>query len=362
MKKPIILALALLGAGVGVVAATTFLFEDEHVAEGRRLFVRYCSACHGKKGQGNGYNAVFLDPRPRDLTDRIEPYMAQAMNEDIFSAINTGVAGVIPLGEGGPEVHVHQHGDHGGAKEEKEEEGHQAMEMEGEEEHRPMEMKMEMTEEEHRHMEAEAEHRHEEEGEHQVMEMEGEEEHRPMEMKMEMKEEEEEEFAGSPQMPYFYYTLSEKEIWSIVAYIRTLHPYKGEPVGFPDTLNNQRPQRPPVHEAEYQALAESQITSGQVQRQIRKTGKRLFKRYGCDGCHRIGDQRSKVGPPLDEVGAMLQPQYIYRWIRNPRSFKPKTRMPNMALPKEEAQAITTYLSSLKGHGGHGSHPQTGAEH
>jgi len=72
------------------------LFEDEHVAKGHQLFLYYCSHCHGASGQGNGYNAVNLDPRPRDLTDRNEPYMAESTNEQIFHSIREGVAGAFP--------------------------------------------------------------------------------------------------------------------------------------------------------------------------------------------------------------------------------------------------------------------------
>ena len=72
------------------------VFEDPHVARGRTIFAQYCVSCHGVKGRGDGFNATHLDPRPRDLSDRVESYMAEGTNEEIFKAIREGMAGVFP--------------------------------------------------------------------------------------------------------------------------------------------------------------------------------------------------------------------------------------------------------------------------
>jgi mono/diheme cytochrome c family protein len=40
--------------------------ESQH--RGHGLYLRYCVYCHGVFGDGNGDNAQFLDPRPRDFT------------------------------------------------------------------------------------------------------------------------------------------------------------------------------------------------------------------------------------------------------------------------------------------------------
>ncbi|MBI3597535.1 MAG: cytochrome c [Nitrospirae bacterium] len=84
------------------VGAFAFLFENKHVARGHELFTYYCSHCHGPKGQGNGYNAVNLDPRPRDLTDRRESYMADLSNQDIFHSIREGVSNAFPEAKQAP--------------------------------------------------------------------------------------------------------------------------------------------------------------------------------------------------------------------------------------------------------------------
>lgn len=39
-----------------------------HARDAKTDYRRYCAGCHGDQGDGNGENAVWLDPRPRDFT------------------------------------------------------------------------------------------------------------------------------------------------------------------------------------------------------------------------------------------------------------------------------------------------------
>lgn len=69
---------------------------DKHVRAGKKTYLYFCSHCHGDSGRGNGFNAVNVDPPPRDLSDAIEPYMGESSNEILFTSIKEGVAGVHP--------------------------------------------------------------------------------------------------------------------------------------------------------------------------------------------------------------------------------------------------------------------------
>lgn len=249
MKKlqfVLIPALILVIGGV----AFSFLFEDKNVAKGRKVFSRYCTPCHGDRGQGDGYNAKNLDPKARDLTDGIEVYMAKLTNAEIYEVIELGGYGVDL----------------------------------------------------------------------------------------------------SPGMPTWGKHFSEDEIWSLVAFIRTLHKYKGEPVKFDKEkpYETARPRTPPVQEAEFVSLFEEKVSDEDGREEIIDQGKEVFADRGCVACHRIDGKGGELGPDLSKVGFMLQPQFIYRWVRNPLSFKPHTRMPNLDLSDEEALAVTIYLSTLKG--------------
>jgi mono/diheme cytochrome c family protein len=60
-------------------------------------------------------------------------------------------------------------------------------------------------------------------------------------------------------------------------------------------------------------------------------GRALFKKLNCTGCHILDgyawDRNS--GPALDNVTAKVSPEWILQWIRNPRGWRAKTRMPNL---------------------------------
>ena len=61
-------------------------------AEGRRLFVTMCTACHGPNGKGDGRfaDSMFVRNkiRPRDLTDSL--YFSKKTDTEIFATISLG--------------------------------------------------------------------------------------------------------------------------------------------------------------------------------------------------------------------------------------------------------------------------------
>jgi mono/diheme cytochrome c family protein len=61
-------------------------------SRGGRLFDSSCAVCHGPKGEGDGFNAFNLDPRPRDLTDAA--YMQAISDQAIREVITQGGRGM----------------------------------------------------------------------------------------------------------------------------------------------------------------------------------------------------------------------------------------------------------------------------
>ncbi len=59
------------------------LFND-----GEKLYQHYCSPCHGKKGDGKGFNARNLDPRPAVHSDA--EFMRTRTDKELFDAIYGG--------------------------------------------------------------------------------------------------------------------------------------------------------------------------------------------------------------------------------------------------------------------------------
>lgn len=83
--------------------------------------------------------------------------------------------------------------------------------------------------------------------------------------------------------------------------------------------------------------------------------RKLFeKTEGCIGCHRIKNPRGEVvgglsGPDLSEAGKRLQGDFIYNFVRTPRSFEPHGKMEVFGdfLSDREARALAEYLATLK---------------
>jgi mono/diheme cytochrome c family protein len=67
-----------------------------HAAAGKSDYRRYCAGCHGDFGDGNGENAVWLDPKPRDFT--IATFKCRStltgtlpIDEDLYNTIARGL-------------------------------------------------------------------------------------------------------------------------------------------------------------------------------------------------------------------------------------------------------------------------------
>ncbi|OGV99527.1 MAG: hypothetical protein A3I04_07455 [Nitrospinae bacterium RIFCSPLOWO2_02_FULL_39_110] len=217
-------------------------FRNETAERGKNLYAKYCSSCHGKKGRGDGFNAAYLDPKPRDHTDSKEEYMVAKDNKKLFDVVSKGGRGI----------------------------------------------------------------------------------------------------AKSPLMPPFGNTLSEGEIWSVVAYMRTLHKNKFEKITIQETEKV-------VKKKTHLKIEKINFENVESLSEDISRGERLFKeKYGCYSCHRIGEKGGVIGSPLDRVGFRLNADWIFRWISNPQTIKPDTIMPNFGMPDRDARFIVSYLKSLKG--------------
>jgi len=84
-------------------------------------------------------------------------------------------------------------------------------------------------------------------------------------------------------------------------------------------------------------------------------GKWLFENRGCQGCHvldanakrdLIGTYR-QFGPNLSGIGSKVSPDWIAMWVKDPKSWNPETKMPNLRLTEAEAADLAAYLSQQK---------------
>jgi mono/diheme cytochrome c family protein len=63
---------------------------------GKKLYLKYCSQCHGEKGDGEGYATPHLNPRPRNFTTgkfkvRTTPTGALPTHQDLVNIIKRGM-------------------------------------------------------------------------------------------------------------------------------------------------------------------------------------------------------------------------------------------------------------------------------
>jgi len=155
-------------------------------------------------------------------------------------------------------------------------------------------------------------------------------------------------------MPVWGKVFSEEELWSLVAYVRTLHPNEGNEIIFtkPDSeepiFDEKRVRYPRIKAKKYYDLLDSLGSDEEAFQEQVALGEEIFGEVGCSACHRINGEGGELGPDLSRAGFMLQTQFIFRWILNPQSFLPKTRMANLDLTEEDAFAVALYLSTQNG--------------
>ncbi|MGB7212112.1 MAG: cytochrome c [Gemmatimonadales bacterium] len=90
-------ALALLMATAPALAAqmTKVGNVSGDAARGAQQYRRYCIGCHGPAGDGQGENAPWVDPKPRDFTEatfkcRSTPTGSLPTDQDLFNTISRG--------------------------------------------------------------------------------------------------------------------------------------------------------------------------------------------------------------------------------------------------------------------------------
>lgn len=67
----------------------------------------------------------------------------------------------------------------------------------------------------------------------------------------------------------------------------------------------------------------------------------------CMTCHALGGVGGTVGPKLDGVGTRLDAAYLERWLHDPLSVKPDSKMPKLPLDATQVSELVTFLSAQK---------------
>lgn len=108
-----------------------------------------------------------------------------------------------------------------------------------------------------------------------------------------------------------------------------------------------------LQERRYAAALASRMTGGDPER-----GRGLVRSHGCAQCHTVPGvpgANGQVGPPLAGIASRVYvggvvtntPDHMVRWIMNPKAIDPRTAMPNLGIPEEQARDIAAYLYTLR---------------
>jgi len=92
-------------------------------------------------------------------------------------------------------------------------------------------------------------------------------------------------------------------------------------------------------------------------------GRKILAELNCQGCHKLqGIERpAMLGPDLSSIGTKVSREWIYKWLKEPRTIVDKEgnvtvngyeteeepRMPKFRLSETELRALTAYLSAQK---------------
>jgi len=321
----------LIRVAIGVVAMFALtsgcaLFEDERTTKGRKLYHHYCMHCHGENGQqAEGFNWDRMpDPRPRDLSE--DATMSTFSDKEIFDTISRDMRDTS-LQEVNDDMNYFAVATmptfkytlseeeiwavvgyvrtlHGGSLE---------YDVEGRKAQLESEFNAVKAEHDQAQMvldEAFAKQEAEEDAEDDADDM-------------DMEDEDEEEIV-----------LPEEEAYEQAA----------EKFEIAKTALENFSKRPKMAQIRRQDLT----VADDERAALEKEGKHLYSnKYGCNGCHSIGDVGGLVGPALDRAGFRLNDTWVYRWIRYPQGIKKHTRMPNLGFNDHDARAVTAYIETLR---------------
>ena len=325
MKAARLQVLGMVGGLVGVWAMVTGGCASEQQQKGHELYSHYCMHCHGENGRQNeGFNwSSMPDPKPKDLSNKSE--MGTFKDEDIFNTISRDMKDTSPGGDkiGDDDFAVPTMPTFKYTLSEDEiwaivgyVRGLHGMKLEFKVEDRKKELAAALQTAQGKFDQAK-----------QTYEAAEKKASDEAEKKSEAlkKDVEVDESSYAKELAAMGQAKKELDAAQVALNNFATRPGKGVNVARPDLTVK------PEQAAEMVEL-----------------GKRLYSnKYGCNGCHSIGEVGGKVGPALDRAGFRLNGTWIYRWVKNPQAMKPETRMPALGLSDAEAKAVTMYLGTLR---------------
>jgi mono/diheme cytochrome c family protein len=95
------------------------------------------------------------------------------------------------------------------------------------------------------------------------------------------------------------------------------------------------------------------VKDGVIKPKVNPKGRLVFtKNMPCSGCHQFPGQKftgGLNGPSLAQAGERLNPDWIFAYLKDTRTFKPVRQMPVFAgvLNEQDMQAVAEYVATFK---------------
>ena len=72
-------------------------------------------------------------------------------------------------------------------------------------------------------------------------------------------------------------------------------------------------------------------------------GRKLIEESNCVGCHKIEGYRKQWVPSLNGIGLKVNRAWLFTWLKNPKAYAPKTKMPNFQFSDDDANNLADFL-------------------
>lgn len=74
-------------------------------------------------------------------------------------------------------------------------------------------------------------------------------------------------------------------------------------------------------------------------------GKTIYRQARCTSCHAQEGRGGIIGPELTKVSSKVNRRWLLAWLKNPKQYLPRTRMPQFSFPEKDIEAIVAYMES-----------------
>lgn len=101
------------------------------------------------------------------------------------------------------------------------------------------------------------------------------------------------------------------------------------------------------------SLTSKEVKAGVIKPKMNPKGRLVFtKSMPCSGCHQFAGQKftgGLNGPSLTEAGERLNPDWIFAYLKDTKTFKPVRQMPVFAglLNEKDMQSVAEYVATFK---------------